>query len=364
MKKDEALVHLSRLALSGRRQDIQLYIRRMSRSRELVDVRDELNKLIHELPSLSSPTRSKAFSGIPVDIDSRLQLLRSEPAPTTDYRPIWTSYIEESLSQIIKERGSLRELTEAGLSPTKSILFTGPPGVGKTLAARWLANQLQLPLLILDLSAVMSSLLGRTGSNLRMVLDYAKSTNCVLLLDEIDAIAKRRDDAGEIGELKRLVTVLLQEIDDWPSDNLMVAATNHPGLLDPAVWRRFEMTIEFPLPTESSVGMAIEEFLRIGKDDASRLLIDALAIILIGRSFSDIEKECLRIRREAVLEKRNLEEGIHEFIKSTTIELPKEDRHRLAEKLLGLGYSQRKVNALTGVSREKLKKLGGDGDAR
>jgi hypothetical protein len=111
--------------------------------------------------------------------------------------------------------------------------------LGDTLAARVLARTLGRPLLILDLAAVMSSFLGRTGGNLRHVLDYAKSIECVLLLDELDAIAKRRDDAGEIGELKRLVTVLIQEIDDWPSSGLLVAATNHPELLDPAIWRRF-----------------------------------------------------------------------------------------------------------------------------
>src|SRR5665213_3572636 len=128
-----------------------------------------------------------------------------------------------------------------------------PPGVGKTLAARWIARELHRPLLTLDLSAVMSSFLGRTGANVRHVLDYAKGVDCVLLLDELDSIAKRRDDASDVGELKRLVTVLLQEIDDWPSTGLLIAATNHSDLLDPAVWRRFEMRVNFPMPGDESV---------------------------------------------------------------------------------------------------------------
>lgn len=147
------------------------------------------------------------------------------------------------------------------------MVFTGPPGVGKTLAARWLAVQLHRPLLILDLASVMSSFLGRTGSNLRNVMDYAKSVECVLLLDEFDAIAKRRDDNGEIGELKRLVTVLLQEIDDWPVGGLLVAATNHGSLLDPAAWRRFEVQIDFPLPNREQAILAIHTFLH--SDDRS-----------------------------------------------------------------------------------------------
>ena len=133
--------------------------------------------------------------------------------------------------------------------------------LGKTLAARWIAKKLNRPLIVLDLWAVMSSFLGRTGNNIRNVLDYAKGLDCVLLLDEFDAIAKRRDDAVEIGELKRLVTVLLQEIDEWPSSGLLLAATNHPDLLDPAVWRRFELIVEFPMPTEAEIRQAIELFL-------------------------------------------------------------------------------------------------------
>jgi len=97
----------------------------------------------------------------------------------------------------------------------------------------------------------MSSFLGKTGSNIRVVLDFARRQPCVLLLDEFDAITKRRDDSAEIGELKRLVTVLIQAIDEWPADGLLVAATNHPELLDPAIWRRFDRVVEFPLPTSS-----------------------------------------------------------------------------------------------------------------
>jgi SpoVK/Ycf46/Vps4 family AAA+-type ATPase len=128
---------------------------------------------------------------------------------------------QRALDQILSERRREEELFKQGLSPTRSIIFTGPPGVGKTLAARWVARELQRPLLTLDLSAVMSSFLGRTGANVRHVLDYAKTVNGVLLLDELDSIAKRRDDATDVRELKLLVTVLLQEIDDGPATGLL-----------------------------------------------------------------------------------------------------------------------------------------------
>lgn len=357
MKKDEALVQLSRLALVGRRQDIQMYIRRMSKSKDMEDIRDQLNQLMHDLPSQSSPTKSRSFSSLPVDLDSRLQLMRFEPTPTLDYKPIWAEQVKSSLVQIIEERSRAKDLESAGLSPTKTVLFVGKPGVGKTLAARWLSSQLGLPLLILDLSAVMSSFLGRTGANLRMVLDYAKSTDCILLLDEIDAIAKRRDDVAEIGELKRLVTVLLQEIDDWPSNNLMIAATNHPTLLDPAVWRRFESVVEFPLPDQHNIRDAINEFFQADINTIKEELLGALTIIFEGSSYSDIEKQCLQLRRDAVLKKQNVDEMIEHYILERSKSVSKERRQELAALLVQLGHSQRKVSALIGMGRDTVRKV-------
>ena len=136
----------------------------------------------------------------------------------------------------------------------------GPPGVGKTLTARWLAAQLKVPLYVLDLTAVMSSLLGKSG-NLRAAIDFAKREPCVLLLDEIDAIAKRRSDDSDVGELKRLVTVILQEVDEWPASSVLLAATNHPELIDPALWRRFDLVVQFKTPDEQAVKEAIKRFL-------------------------------------------------------------------------------------------------------
>ena len=136
-------------------------------------------------------------------------MVRLEHVTELLVEPIFSTAAKTALTQLVQERTKPDRLTTRGLAPTRSALFVGPPGVGKTLAARWLAKEINKPLLILDLSAVMSSFLGKTGNNLRQVLDYAKSEDCILFLDEIDAAAKRRDDNTEIGELKRLVTVLL-----------------------------------------------------------------------------------------------------------------------------------------------------------
>lgn len=354
-KKDD-IVHLARLALAGRPQDIQTYIRRLSRRYQghLPELASELSKLLQESPTRQSPLRRQVAAPVPVDLESRLQLLRIENVPSIDVEPIWEPSVQRFLEQILSERRHFDELTEHGLSPTRSIIFTGPPGVGKTLAARWIARELHRPLLTLDLSAVMSSFLGRTGANVRHVLDYAKSVDGVLLLDELDSIAKRRDDATDVGELKRLVTVLLQEIDDWPATGLLIAATNHAGLLDPAVWRRFEMRVEFPMPNDASIRQAIERFL--GKNKASSAWHEVLAVALRGLSFSDIEREVMSARRSAVTRSAPLEDALSTVVQSRVEPMARKERSQIAMWLTEAGISQRQVHELTGVSRDTIRK--------
>jgi len=355
-KNPDELVQLARLALAGRPQDVQAYVRRLARRYQssFPDVASELNLLLQESPTRQSPIRREATAPVPVDLESKLQLLRIETSPTLDVEPIWEAAVRQSLGQIISERQRYEELVKQGLSATRSIIFTGPPGVGKTLAARWVARELHRPLLTLDLSAVMSSFLGRTGANLRHVLDYAKGVDGVLLLDELDSIAKRRDDATDVGELKRLVTVLLQEIDDWPANGLLIAATNHADLLDPAVWRRFEMRIEFPMPTEKSVQRAVETFL--GVDKASQTWNDVLAVALRGLSFSDIERELMQARRSAVVQGGPLEDALGHVVQRRVEPLPRRERGQIAMWLTEAGISQRQAHDLTGVSRDTIRK--------
>jgi SpoVK/Ycf46/Vps4 family AAA+-type ATPase len=354
--KSEDLAQLARLALVGRQQDIQAYVQRLARRYRdsLPDLAKQLNALLQESPTRQSPLRREVAAPMPVDLESRLQLLRIEQNPSLDIEPIWEPPVAAALKQVVSERQRIEELAKQGLLPTRSLIFTGPPGVGKSLAARWIARELGRPLLTLDLSAVMSSFLGRTGANVRHVLDYAKGVDCVLLLDELDSIAKRRDDASDVGELKRLVTVLLQEIDDWPSTGLLIAATNHSDLLDPAVWRRFELRIEFPMPTDAAVRKAVDIFL--GTGDAPLQWRDALSVTLRGLSFSDIERELMLARRSAVVHHEPLEDALGRVVKNRVDPLARRERGQIALWLTEAGISQRQVHELTGVSRDTIRK--------
>lgn len=357
-REQDDIAHMARLALTGRPQDVQLYIRRLVRKYKdsVPELAEELKTLLRESPTRQSPLRKEALSPVPVDVDSRLELLRCEHVTELDAEPIFADSVRCQLEQIVSERRNQTRLINAGLAPTKTALFTGPPGVGKTLSARWLARELTIPLLILDLSAVMSSFLGRTGNNLRNVLDYAKSTNSILLIDELDALAKRRDDSTEIGELKRLVTVLLQEVDDWPATGLLIAATNHADLLDPAVWRRFEVVVEFPMPESAAVRAAIEQFLG-GMPEDCVTWANALVACLDGTSFSDIQRDILRARRSAVLSEASSLDVVMKLVSQHVGQLPRQERIDLATRLVEAGtLSQRQAHELTGVSRDTIRK--------
>ncbi|MDR6661279.1 Cdc6-like AAA superfamily ATPase [Tardiphaga robiniae] len=348
-------LQLARTALSGRIQDVQVVLRRAAKRYHLAvpQFAEALTSLLHEAPSPASPLRRQAEVPLPVDIDSRLHLMRVEAQPVLDHEPVFSPECGAALRQIVEERRNPQALARAGLDPARAALFVGPPGVGKTMAAYWLARELKRPLVILDLAAVMSSLLGRTGSNLRHVLEYAKTIDCILLLDELDAIAKRRDDRGEIGELKRLVTVLIQQIDDWPTSGILLAATNHPDLLDPAIWRRFELHVEFPLPDQEAITRFIDATLA-PYFPATTQWSGLLAAAFAGRSFSDIERDIFAARRSAALSSVPLEEQLAALLTNKSI--AKGRRIQLATAIVHRGLlSQRKAGELTGVARDTIR---------
>jgi SpoVK/Ycf46/Vps4 family AAA+-type ATPase len=360
---DADFVHLARLAIEGRKEDVVMLARRTLRSisQRRPDLANDAKKLMANIAA--APTRSVwQPQSLPFDLDTRLELIKRDDRPAIDVEPIWPVHVSAALQAVLQERRREGELASAGLSPTRSLLFVGAPGVGKTLAARWIASQLNRPLLTLDLAAVMSSFLGKTGNNIRVVLDYAQQSPSVLLLDEFDAIAKRRDDTAEIGELKRLVTVLVQAVDEWPADGLLIAATNHPELLDPAVWRRFERVVDFPSPTRDEIERTVRALVSINESTESDIQIELLSAMLEGKTFAEITREVLRARREAVLGGLIGVDSLLQLVANASREASLESRIAIATNLTKSGYSQRKISELTGLSRDTIRKHVGEFD--
>jgi ATP-dependent 26S proteasome regulatory subunit len=184
-----------------------------------------------------------------------------------------------------------------GVAP--SMIIYGPPGVGKTELARHIAAQIGLPLITSRSDALISSFLGSTAKNLRLLFEHAVSRPCVLFLDELDALAKLRDDQHEMGELKRVVVSLLQNIDALENEIVLIGATNHHHLLDPAIWRRFAYRLELPLPSATARRKLIELFLGEFRAEED---IETLVTVMEGLSGADIRLVCENAIRCAVLE--------------------------------------------------------------
>lgn len=350
------LVQLSRLALMGDRRQLESYVRRLGRtiSKEHPDTGGALLHLVTAgMPLRKAESDKSGTRLVPVDQESRWDLLRIEKAPHLAAAPVLATSVADAIDQIVLERKRAPELLKLDLEPSRTILFVGAPGVGKTLTAYWIAERLHKPLFVLDLASVMSSLLGKTGNNLRAALEYAKANDGILLLDEFDALAKRRNDETEVGELKRLVTVILQEIDRWPADRLLIAATNHGELLDPAIWRRFDAVVQFPMPAKADLWRLLQQELH---DEVDENWLRALTVVLAEKSFSDVSRALRSVRRQALLRNEQLTDRLRELIRGEVAGLTKAQQKSLGVELEAAGVSQRQVSEITGLSRDTIRK--------
>lgn len=158
--------------------------------------------------------------------------------------------MRQSLEEVIAEWHAAKALQDAGIPRRSRILFHGPPGCGKTATALALASTLGLPAYIVRFDALIGSYLGQTAARMREVFQFAAQSKCVLLLDEIDVLGKRRGSDRDVGELDRIVVGLMQELDLSPVKGLIIGASNLPGQLDDALWRRFDLRMEFKAPNQ------------------------------------------------------------------------------------------------------------------
>lgn len=371
---EKDLASLARLAAEDAHDDVRLLLARLVRK-----YRQKRPELAAQLDRTLKSSQTRGAGGVlrradsqsapsvsppPVDSDSRLALIREFDDRGGLEPPLLSAPVHRQIESIVLERQESDRLAAKGITPTRSAILVGPPGVGKTLSARWIAARLGKPLWVLDLTAVMSSLLGKTGNNLRAALDHAKANSAVLLLDEIDAIAKRRSDESDIGELKRLVTVILQEVDQWPATGLLLAATNHPELVDPALWRRFEAVVQFGKSEPAAVSAAVRRFL--GDDLAAfEPWVDAVSSTLEDASLSDVQRSITALRRRHALHEGDAQQLVGQLLGDGMGSLGKAQRLALAIELAKSGqHTHQEVSKLTGVARDTIRRHAGPSPRR
>ena len=298
----EYVPKLIRAALNNDRKNIESIALMLGRKlkKEDPDTSAEIMRILACTNSGTDVMRSMDLSPVPVDRETRNRLVNlEEPVFVED--PILVEAEMGELNQFIQERSLLNKFLEEDIVPPNSILLYGKPGVGKTYISKWLSYKLNMPIVTLDLANSISSYLGRSGQNIKSIFQYAKEQNVILFLDEIDAIAKRRDDATDLGELKRLVNVLLKELESCPVTCIVIGATNHPELLDKAIWRRFDRNIEISLPEKEQRMMLIRRGLGKRYEEVDNGIIQIIVDGTEQMSAADLCKMCEHIKRRIII---------------------------------------------------------------
>lgn len=235
----------------------------------------------------------------PIDRETGARLCTIDFPGRNSQSPVYSAGVLETVEGLLREWANEAALHAVGVSPTRSLLIYGPPGSGKTVTAHYIAARLGLPLITARIDGLISSFLGTTARNIANLFDFANRYACVLLLDEFDALAKLRDDPQEIGEIKRVVNTLLQNLDLRRGFGITIAITNHDGLLDPAVWRRFETHLKLVEPDEGARESLIARFLQPIEAPGSTLSV--FSYCLAGHTGADIERVCTTVKRTLAL---------------------------------------------------------------
>ncbi|MBS2010550.1 MAG: ATP-binding protein [Cyanobacteria bacterium SZAS TMP-1] len=203
------------------------------------------------------------------------------------------------LNRVLLEQRQAGRLREHGLRPRRRLLLIGPPGTGKTMTAAALAGELQMPLFTILLDGLLTKYMGETAAKLRLIFDTIEKTKGVYLFDEFDAIGGKRTAQNDVGEIRRVLNSFLQFIEQEESEGLIVAATNHMELLDPALFRRFDDVIVYQLPGEDNAKDLIED--RLSMLDIKGVKWSEILTLTKGLSYSELMRACEDAAKEVVL---------------------------------------------------------------
>lgn len=252
MARSDLIVNLVKAGVRGDVADVRTTAEAIAADERSKKHSGVAERIARVLDAPQPPNGSRQTQPTPRVRDGSGGIQRSEPRRSIN-ELFLDPGIRSACEELIEEQRRADVLRAHGLEPRHRILLAGPPGNGKTSLAEALAYELALPLFTVRYEAVITSYLGETAQRLRRLFDFIRTEPCVLFFDEFDAIGKERGDIHETGEIKRVVTTLLLQLDDLPTYCVLVGATNHPELLDRAAWRRFEFRLKLDTPSEKQM---------------------------------------------------------------------------------------------------------------
>lgn len=295
MARADLLITLVRSASQGNQQIFRQTLEAMIAEERA----KQHHVLAHKLEDLLQHYKNSNDNGGRPMIQSNRELLEIQPQRRLEDL-VLPAAVTQAIEEIVEEQNRAALLRSYNLEPRHRILLVGPPGNGKTSLAEALAEALMVPFYVVRYETVVASYLGETSTRLQRLFDFVQTRKCVLFFDEFDTLGKERGDEHETGEIKRVVSTLLLQIDRLPSHVVVVTATNHPELLDRAVWRRFQLRLELPLPSRSEIRTWLEQFQQRTELEFG-MKAETLAQQLIGANFGEIEQFALDVLRRTAL---------------------------------------------------------------
>lgn len=327
LARSDILLSIVRAGASGDRQALRTSVEAAmaeERQKNHHVVADQLERALNSVsvvsPSLVRPTVNSAGKDAILEVTPRLSLVDLIlPLP-----------VVQGVSQVVEEQQRADILRAHGMQPRNRILLSGPPGNGKTSVAEAIAEALALPMFVVRYDALIGSFLGETNVRLAKLFDYVRTTPCVFFFDEFDAIGKERGDQHETGEIKRVVSFLLMQIDQLPSYVVTVAATNHAELLDKAVWRRFQLRLLLPAPTKDLLSEFVGRHTKLWPERV-KSAPEQIAAKLFPTSFAEALDFIQTVRRQHILamSSRSLDSILTEQLSLWKSRLVPEERHDL-----------------------------------